>query len=155
LGQDLADLGMDFDVGPFADEIEMVGIGDVAAKDAVLHLCRRFVHRVRVGVVELVEETDELLTAAGLHPEIIDVQEMALLGQGLERHPILLRNRSLGRGYPPGKPCATGKAGYTEQSFQGGPEMPDSGPSGVAPRDAVPSELVWPAEGLSRIPDWV
>ena len=40
LGEDLADAGVDLDVGPLADEVEMVGVVDVAAKHAVLHLGR-------------------------------------------------------------------------------------------------------------------
>src|SRR5471030_174140 len=89
LGEDLADPGMDFNVGPFADEIEMIGVVDVAAQHAVLHLGRRFVHRVDVGIVELVEQPDELVAASRLHAKIVDVKIIALAGQRYERHASL------------------------------------------------------------------
>src|SRR5579883_2840926 len=94
----------------------MVGVGDVAAEDAVLHLRRRFVHRILVGIVEGVEEADELVAHPGLHAEIIDMEEVALLRQRLERHRL-----------PPFAPsledssdCAAGKERYTEHLGPGG-----------------------------------
>src|SRR5215470_10458254 len=71
----------------------MVGVLDVAAEHAVLHLRRRLVHGILVGVVEGVEEPDELVAFSRLHAEIIDVEVVAVLGQGFERHGMLRRSR--------------------------------------------------------------
>src|SRR6202030_1611703 len=82
----LADAAMLVDVAPFADQIEMVGVGGVAAQYAVLHLRPRLVKRVVVTVIELVEQLDERVAPARLHPEVIDVEVVAFGRQRYECH---------------------------------------------------------------------
>src|SRR5579864_1542547 len=86
----LADAAMFLDVAPFADQVEMVGVGRIAAQDAVLDLRRRAVERVVVAVIELVEQLDEIVAPAGLYVEIIDVKVVALCRQRYQSHGSLL-----------------------------------------------------------------
>src|SRR5262249_29964909 len=74
------------DVGPFADQVEMVGVGGVAAQHAVLDLRPGAAERGAIAVIERVEQLDELVAATGLHPEIVDVEIVAPRGQRDERH---------------------------------------------------------------------
>ena len=69
------------DICPFADQIEVVGIGGVTTQHTVFDLSARAVERVVVAVIEFVEQLDELTAAAGLHPEIVDVKVIALCSQ--------------------------------------------------------------------------
>jgi hypothetical protein len=50
----------------FADQIEMVGIGGVATQHSVLDLGAGAVERVVLAVIDLVEQLDERVAAAGL-----------------------------------------------------------------------------------------
>jgi len=79
-----------FDVPPFADQVEVVGVPRVATQYPVLHLCRRAMKRVVVAVVELVEEFDELVAPAAFDPEVVDVKVVALGRQRYQSHSPLL-----------------------------------------------------------------
>src|SRR5436190_8792947 len=73
VGQNLADARVLLDVGPLGNQEETLGVLDVAAEHAVLHLRRRFVHRVAIGIIELLEQAYELVLMAGGDAEIVDV----------------------------------------------------------------------------------
>src|SRR5262245_58160033 len=60
LGQVPADLRVNLDVRPLPEQIEVIGIPDIATEYAVLYLRRRLVHGVLVGLVEGTEERGEL-----------------------------------------------------------------------------------------------
>src|SRR5258708_37698243 len=77
-------------IAPFADQVEMIGIGAVAAQHAVLHLRRRAVERVVVAVIEFVEQLDELVAPPRLHLEVIDVEVVPLRRQRYQSHCDLL-----------------------------------------------------------------
>src|SRR5260370_42027648 len=89
----LANAAMLVDVAPFAAQVEMVGVGGVAAQDAILDLGRRAVERVVVAVVDLVAELDEIVAAAPLHAKIMDVKIIALGRQRYQSHRRLLMLR--------------------------------------------------------------
>ena len=55
---ELANASVLLDIGPFADQIEMVGIGGVATQHAVFDLSARAVERVVVAVITFVEQLD-------------------------------------------------------------------------------------------------
>src|SRR6202035_33970 len=65
----LANAAVLLDVGPFADQIEMIRIGSVATQHAGRDLGARAVEWVVVPVIEFVEQFDKLVTAAGLYPK--------------------------------------------------------------------------------------
>ena len=64
-GHQFADASVLLDIGPFANQIEMVGIGGVSAPHAVFDLCPRPVERVGVAAIELVKQLDKLVAAPG------------------------------------------------------------------------------------------
>src|SRR5215471_2537270 len=73
IGQNLADARVLLDVGPFGNQEEALRILDVATEHAVLHLGRRFVHRIAVRIVELVEQANEFVLVASGNAEIVYV----------------------------------------------------------------------------------
>src|SRR5439155_6875968 len=85
-GYPLADATVLLDIGPFPDQIEMIGIPSVATEHPVLDLLVRAMKRVVVAVIELVEELDELVARAGFDPEIVDVKVVSLGRQRYESH---------------------------------------------------------------------
>src|SRR6516164_5080230 len=83
-------------IGPFADPIEMIGIGGVTTQHTVLDLGAGAVERIVVTVIELVEQLDELVTAAGLYPKIVNMKVVALGRQWYQCHHSLLLSVSDG-----------------------------------------------------------
>jgi hypothetical protein len=47
-------------------------------------------HRISVGIIELLEQPDELFLVAGLHPKIINVQIVSLVRKRCLSHGALL-----------------------------------------------------------------
>ena len=90
-----ADASVLLDIGPFANQIEMVGIGGVSAQHAVFDLCPRPVERVGVAVIELVEQLDKLIAAPSLHAKIVNMKVVALGRQWYECHSSLLSRTDL------------------------------------------------------------
>src|ERR1700683_4126514 len=86
VGEDFADAGVLFDVGPFGDQEEALRVFGVAAEHAVPNLRRRLVHGIAVRIVEGLEQADEFVLFALHHAEIVDVQVIALGGERLLRH---------------------------------------------------------------------
>src|ERR1051325_10126383 len=82
---EFSDLAVLVDVAPFADQIKMIGVVGVAAQHAVFCLRRRAVEWVVVAVIEFVEQLDEFVAPAGLHPEIVDMEVVALRRQRYQR----------------------------------------------------------------------
>src|SRR4051794_18171408 len=82
----VADAAVLADIGPFADQVEMVRVLGIAAQDAVLDLRRRSVERVVVAVVELVEQLNEFVAAPQFYTEIVDVEVVSLARQRYQCH---------------------------------------------------------------------
>jgi hypothetical protein len=77
------------DIGPLADQIEMVRISGVASQHAILDLGARAVKRIVVAVIELIEQLDELVAPAGLHSKIVDMKVVAFGRQRYQCHSSL------------------------------------------------------------------
>src|SRR5262245_31384937 len=90
VGEDFANARVFFDVGPLSDEEEALRVLGVAAQHAVLHLRPRLVHGVAVGIVELLEQTDEFVLFALSDAKIVDMQKVSFRCERLLRHGVLL-----------------------------------------------------------------
>src|SRR4029453_695389 len=90
VGEGFANARVVFDVGPLRDQEEALRVLGVPAQHTVLHLCPRPGHGVAVGIVELLEQTDEFVLFAFSDAKIVDVQKVAFRCEGLLRHGVLL-----------------------------------------------------------------
>ena len=61
-------------LGPFGNQVKVVGIFDITKHYPVLNLGIRLVHGVLVRVVEFLEFPEKLRTCPRLYPEVIDVK---------------------------------------------------------------------------------